>query len=99
MANNKYKRTVLGSVVKSKTEGKADYIKIGTDVVLKKDEYINLEGEKFQLDGIKSAVESGKMSPEIAEKAKERINKVPWISKPDGFVRFQLVKVDKLSQG
>lgn len=96
---NKYKRTVVGSVVKNKTEGKPDYIKIGADVVLKKGEYVNLEGEKFQLDGIKSAVESGKMSPEIAEKAKARIGEVPWISKPDGFVRFQLVKVDKIAQG
>jgi len=85
----KYKRTVVGSVVKSKTAGKPDYIQIGTDVALRKGQYLNLESKDFQLKGIDTAVASGVMTGENGEKAKARINDIP------DFVRFQIVLVEK----
>lgn len=89
---NKYKRTVVGSVVKNRDTSKPDYIQIGTDVALKKGTYLNLESKAFQLQSVASILETGKMSPENAEKAKERINKIP------DFVRFQIVLVEKSEQ-
>lgn len=85
----KYKRTVVGSVVKNKDAGKPDYIQIGTDIVLKKGQYLNLESKAVQLAGIEKAVADGKISGENGEKAKERINNIP------DFVRFQIVSVEK----
>lgn len=87
----KYKRTVVGSVVKNKVEGKPDYITVANDIVLKKGQYLNLESKNFQLKGIEQAVADGKMSADVGQSASERINKIP------DFVRFQIVLVEKNS--
>ena len=86
---NKYSRTVVGSIVKSKDTTKPDYVTVANDIVLKKGQYLNLESKTFQLSGIDKAVADGKMSAEIGTAAKERINKIP------DFVRFQIVQVTK----
>jgi hypothetical protein len=100
----KWKRTVIGSIVKNKDPKKPDYIKVTDNVVLTKNQYLNLEGEKSQLDSLKEAIALGKISGDNAKAAQDRINKVPWVgkdftdkegNKQPGFVRFQVVAVSK----
>lgn len=85
----KYKRTVIGSVVKNKEAGKPDYIKVNGAHVLKDGQFLNLETKAAQLASLDEAVKAGKLSGEVAESARERINKIP------DFVRFQIVAVEK----
>ena len=85
-AKKKYKRRVIGSVLKDK-EGGPDYIKIREDVVLKANSTLKLESPKQQLESLKSAVAAGKLSPEIAETIEERIRKIP------DFVRFEILQL------
>lgn len=73
-----FKRT-LGSVVKGR-DGKPDYIKMKDDVVLKKDQILNLESAKSQMESLQKAVAAGKLSAETGEKIKDRISKIPeWV--------------------
>jgi hypothetical protein len=84
----KSKRTVVGSVCKSKDAGKPDYIKVRDDVVLKKGQVLRLESKKFQLESLQGAVSSGKVSSELSEKIKDRIEKIPeW-------VRFEIIALE-----
>lgn len=85
----KYKRTVVGSVVKAKEKGKADYIKVSADVVLTKGQFLNLESKQFQKESLEAAIASGKLKAEFADKARERVEAIP------DFVRFQIVAVQK----
>ena len=85
----KSKRVVVGSVCKSKDSGKPDYIKIREDMTLRKGQTLRLESKKFQLDSLQSAVGSGKISPDLSEKIKERIEKIP------DFVRFEVILKEK----
>lgn len=85
---SKYKRMVVGDVVKGK-EGKPDYIKVSNDVVLKKGDFLNLESKSMQLKNIKQAVKDGKLSSDVAEGIMEKINKIP------DFVRFNIVKIER----
>ena len=47
------------------------------DVSLKQGDIIRVENKKFQLASLEGAVQAGKLSEEQAEKARERINKIP----------------------
>jgi len=73
----KMKREVVGSFLKAKDDGKAPYIKFKTDVTFTNGSMVRVENKKFQLASLESAVSAGKLTGEIAEKAKERINKIP----------------------
>jgi hypothetical protein len=73
----KLKREVVGSFLKAKDEGKAPYIKIKNAVAFKEGDIIRVENKKFQLASLESAIEAGKLGGENAEKARERINKIP----------------------
>ena len=84
----KFKRITVGSVCKSKEEDKPDYFKVRGDTrevlanaILKMDPEkggsLKLESKKFQLLSLAKAVDEGKISPENAKKAEERINKIP----------------------
>jgi hypothetical protein len=73
----KLKREVVGSFLKAKDEGKAPYIKFKTDVTFTNGSMVRVENKKFQLASLEAAVSAGKLNGEIAEKAKERINKIP----------------------
>jgi hypothetical protein len=84
----KSKRSVVGSVCKSKDAGKPDYIKIRDDMSLRKGQILRLESKKFQLDSLQGAVSAGKLSAELAEKIRERIEKIP------DWVRFEIVAVE-----
>lgn len=77
------KRREVGSVVKGR-DGKPDYIKISQDVTLKKGQYLNLESKAKQLENLQNAVASGKLSADLGEQIKERIEKMPE------FVRFSV---------
>lgn len=83
-----YKRTTIGSIVKGK-EGKPDYVKISKDVTLKQGDFLNLESKASQLKSVNEAVQSGKLSGEVAESIIENIEKIP------DFVRFQIVRIEK----
>ncbi len=85
----KWTRTIVGDVLKDKSDPKRSYIKIKNDVSLNAGDYLNLESKQSQLDGIKKAFEEGKVNEEIFEAATERINKMP------DFVMFTVVKLTK----
>ncbi len=87
----KYKRNVIGSVCKAKEDGKPDYIKIRDSVSLSKGQIVRLESKKFQLASLESAVTSGKLTGDVAEKARERIEKIP------DWVRFELVTLEEMN--
>lgn len=85
----KYKRTVVGSIIKNKDAKKGDYLKVTGTHVLKNGQYLNLESKASQLASLDSAVADGKISGDNAAAARERISKIP------DFVRFQVVAVEK----
>lgn len=84
-----YKRIKVGSVLKSKNEGEPDYIKIDSDVVLKKGDTLSLESKKSKLASLEKNIENGKLSGELADKIREGIEKIPT------FVRFEIIKVNR----
>ena len=79
----KKRRNVVGSVLKSK-DGGADYIKMRDGKIYK------LESKKQQLDSLSKAHSEGKLTGDIVESIRERIEKIP------DFVRFEIIElVDK----
>lgn len=88
---SKYKRTVVGSVVKGK-DGKPDYIQVSNDVILKKGDYLNLESKKTQLESAEAAIKAGKLGGDAQAAVLERINKIP------DFVRFHIVRIEKQAE-
>ncbi|NDD84120.1 hypothetical protein EBZ38_07580 [bacterium] len=85
---SKTRRKVIGSVCKSKDAGKPDYIKIREDVVLKKNQSLRLESKKFQMESLEGATAQGKVSAELSEKIRDRIDKIP------DWVRFEIVALE-----
>lgn len=83
MAERFYYRGI-GSVVKSKVAGEADYIKINEDITLKKGDTLKLESRAQQLKIIPELVAAGKISEENGEKMIARAEKIP------DFVRFEI---------
>lgn len=99
----KSKRTVVGSVCKSKDPGKPDYLVLRGNTadelakaLMRADKSkglsLKLESKKFQMESLDQAVSSGKLSGELAEKIKsERIAKIP------DWVRFEVVLIESSS--
>lgn len=89
----KYKRTVIGSVVKSKDPSKPNYIKFNLKysgpVTLQDGQTMSVESKKFQLESLNNAVSAGKLPSDTAEKIKERIEKMP------DFVLGEIILVEK----
>jgi hypothetical protein len=77
----KLKRVQVGSVCKSKEAGQPDYIKMRDGKIYR------LESKKFQLDSLEKAVNEGKLSGEVVDQIKERIEKLP------DFVRFEIIEL------
>ena len=85
----KLKRNVVGSVYKPKPDpatGKpkpnsVDYIK------MRDGKTYRLESAAYQLKSLEDAVKAGKLSEDVAEQVRERINKTP------DFVRFEIVEL------
>lgn len=76
----KYKREVIGSFIKSKESDKPPYIKMRNAVSLKEGQTIRVESKKFQIDSLERAVAAGKVKGDMAEKVKERLEKMPdWV--------------------
>lgn len=92
-------RKTVGSILKSKETGKPDYLKLRADMkdtLLKavagmgeKGLALRLESKKQQLESLEGAVAAGKLSGDNAEKARERINKIP------DFVRFEVILLEE----
>ena len=74
---SKLKREVVGSFLKAKDDNKPPYLKFRSAITLKEGDIIRVENKKYQLQSLEGAINSGKINGEIAEKAKERINKIP----------------------
>ena len=90
MAKKKY--LTIGSVIKGR-EGKPDYIKLNSDIVvdimgkkipLKKGQFLNLKSKRERLYRLDRLEESGKLSGEMLEKLRERALAIP------DFVRFEV---------
>ena len=83
------KRTVIGSLMKSKDEKKSDYIQIDkrltSPIVLQPGQTISFESKAFKLKSLQAAGASGKLTGELLEKLLEQANKMP------DFVRGELV--------
>jgi hypothetical protein len=73
----KLKREVIGSFYKSKDDNKPPYIKFRSAVTLKEGDIVRVENKKYQLQSLEGALSAGKLNGEVAEKVKERINKIP----------------------
>lgn len=74
----KYKRRVVGSVLKSKEDGKPNYIKIKEDVPA--GTVLSVESKKTQLDSLERAFSEGKLTEEIVVKRREQLSKMPdWV--------------------
>jgi hypothetical protein len=85
---SKPKRLKVGTILKGK-DGKPDYIKVDNDVTLKKGEFLELESAKTMLAKADELENLGKITPEIADKIRERAEKIP------SFVRFEITLVRK----
>ena len=77
-------RLKIASIVKSKDPEKANYLqvdkKLAKPITLTAGQYLSVESKKFQLESLERAVAANKISPENAEKARERIEKIPdWV--------------------
>jgi len=77
----KKKRQVVGSVCKAK-DGGPDYIKMRES-----GKTYRLESAKQQLESLEKAVTDGKLSAEIGDKVRERIEKIPL------WVRFEIIEL------
>lgn len=84
----KTKRTVIGSVLRHKDDPKKSYIKIKNEVRLKAGQILQLQSKKQQLDNLRVAVESGKMSADMASEIGERLERVP------DFVLFEVIALE-----
>lgn len=85
---SKWKRTVIGSIVKGK-DGKPDYLKVSKDVVLKEGDYLNLESKSAQLKSLDEAEANGKLGGDMLQNIRDTVNKMP------DFVRFHVVRLEK----
>lgn len=81
----KGKRTVIGSIVKSKDPAQPDYLKINKAINLKEGQILRLESKKEQLKSVDYLVQNNKISADVAKSIRERIEKMP------DFVRFEVV--------
>ena len=75
----KLTRKSVGSLYKSKDPTKPNYIKINSKdpITLQPGQIIRAESQKFQLSSLEDAISQGKLSGEIAEKIRDRVNKIP----------------------
>lgn len=74
----KYKRLVVGSVLRSKEEGKPNYIKLKENVAA--GTTLSVESKKVQLDNLERAIGEGKLSEELGAKRREQISRMPdWV--------------------
>lgn len=82
MFKPKFRRTEIGSVVKSQDPTRSNYIKLnlrntGGSITLTDGQTLSVESKAFQLKSLEGAVAAGKVSEENAAKARERIEKIP----------------------
>lgn len=78
------KRVVVGSLVKVKQEQKEkgfpNYIQIKEDITLKKGEYLRAESKVFQIASLEKAMAEGKLSKEVGDTIRARLDKTPdWV--------------------
>lgn len=90
---SKYKRTQIGSVVKSKDPNKPNYLKFNLrdsgSLTVKDGQTFSVESKQFQLKSLSNAVADGKISEEVAGKIRERIEKIPE------FILGEVILVEK----
>lgn len=74
----------IGSVLSGKDDPKSTYIKIDQDISLKKGETLSVQSKTQASERLEAAIAAGKLSGEIAEKARARLEKWP------SFVKFEI---------
>jgi hypothetical protein len=84
----KKKRNLIGEVIKNKEQGKAPYIKVKKDVTLTNGQTLSLESKKKQIEGVQSAMTSGKLSEDLGSEILERLEKIP------DFVMYQIILLE-----
>ena len=82
-----WKRTTVGEIKKDKNDPKKSYLELKEAI---EPGFFNLESPKDQLASLEEAFANEKISEEIYNKQKERIEKIP------DFVRFQMIKVERV---
>ena len=100
----KFKRTKVGSILRGKQEVdekgkpvfkdgkpvmKPDSFKVYGNHSLLDGQYLNLESKTDQLKNLEKGIASGKLSGDVVDKIRERIEKMP------DFVRFDVIKLEK----
>lgn len=85
----KWKRTVVGAVLKDKDDPKKSYIKFNKDVTFNKGDSLNLESKEDQLKSLEDAIAKGLLNAEVGEQIRERINGIK------DFVRFEMIKLER----
>lgn len=93
MASN-YKRTVVGSIIKSKDSSKPNYVKFnlrdGGTLTIKNGDTLSAESKVFQLKSAHAAAAKGLITDEVVQKIEARLEKQPE------FVIAELIHVTKL---
>lgn len=90
MAKSRLKRVSVGSVYKPKNDEETGKPKDGSVPYIKMREsgkIFRLESAKFQLESLEKAVAAGRLSSDIADKVRERIEKIP------SYVLFEMVEL------
>lgn len=81
----KLKRKVIGQVVKSKDPSRSNYMKFnlyqtGGSLTIKDGQILSVESKKYQLDSLNKAISEGKISSDVGQSIKERIEGMPeWV--------------------
>ena len=92
----KYTRRTVGSVIKSNDPEKPNYMKfrlVGDkkSLTIEDGMTLSVESKAFQLKNLEKAASSGKLSEDLVEKIRARIEKIP------DFVLGEIVLVEKNS--
>lgn len=101
MAKGKYKRTVIGSLVKSQDPAKPNYLKFrlttpkgdllpGGTLTIKDGDILSAESKAFQLKSAENACKDGKISETVLDSIRERLEKQP------DFVIAEIIHVTRL---
>lgn len=83
-----WKRTVIGSVLKSKEDPKESYIKISKDITLSAGDTLKLESKEDAMKNLKAAFANEKISEQLYTDLMSKAQNTP------DFVRFNILKLE-----
>lgn len=78
---SKWKRTVVGSILKSKDDTKPNYLKVNLykqeEIVLKNGQSLQVLSKNFKLKDLQRLRQEGKLDDATLDKMEEQANKMP----------------------